>query len=789
MKVSVEWLSDYVDVPENVEEILTDIGLNVDEIYEPEIKGPIYTGKVIKVSKHPNAEKLIICEVDIGFKKVAVITGDLTVKEGDFVVVALPGAVLTNGNVIKEVTMRGVKSEGMLCSLEELGIEEKSDRVFRFEREVELGLDVVNLFKLNDKILEVEITPNRGDALSYIGIARDLSTKIKCDLKIPDVEIVSDGKKTEDFVEIEIEDVEGCPRYSAMVLRGVKVSESPVWLKRRLMASGIRPINNIVDATNYVMLETGHPIHAFDYHLITSKKIVVRKARKGEKEILLDEKEYEFSGLETLITDGGERIIAVGGVMGAQNSGVNDDTRDVLIEVAFFDPVRIRRTAKNLKIQSDASYRFERGVDPNDVEYVMKRVVSLIQKLAGGIATENILDVYPKKIEKIDVTLRKKKIEDVLGIKVPDEDVMDILKRLGFEVKDGVEFFQVKVPTHRIYDVQREIDLIEEIGRIYGYDKIGSTKTTLWSDLGGLNDRIKFRRQLIEMMKALGYDEVFTFSFTSSEKVKSIKLNEDVILSVQNPITDELDIMRPSLFYTLLDVAQYNFTHQIRSLKIFEIGKIFSKENKPEEKWTLSAMAYGMENEEDYTDRRKVNFYTFKGGVDEIFDRLGIRAVYEPAEISGFVPTRTAEILVNEDNVGFIGMVDPDLSKKYDIKTDVYYFELDLEKLYKYNKDILEYHPSPLYPSIKRDIALLIYENTRSSDVINKIYEAGGSLVEDVKIIDVFRGEGVPEDATSVTFSITFRSNERTLSDEEVNTLFEKILEKLEKDVGVKRRF
>ncbi|MCD6448909.1 MAG: phenylalanine--tRNA ligase subunit beta [Thermotogaceae bacterium] len=790
MKISREWLSDYVDVPENVEDILTNLGLNVDEVISSPVKGKIVVGKVVEVNPHPDADKLNVCTVDVGDEKLNIITADKNVRENAYVAVALPGTILSNGREIKAVDMRGIMSEGMMCSLEELGIEEHSDNVYTFDFDAEIGRDVIELFNLNDVVYDIEITPNRGDALSYTGISREIAAKTKQDVVYPAADVKSDVTKTEELVKIRIEDVEGCPRYAAMVIRGVTVKESPVWLKRRLMASGIRPVNNIVDATNYVMLETGHPIHAFDYNLITTREIVVRKAKKGEKAVLLDEKEYEFSGIETLITDGGKNIIAVGGVMGAHNSGISDNTKDVLIEVAFFDPVRIRRTAKVLGIQSDASYRFERGVDPNDVEYVMKRVVSLIQLLAGGTATKDILDVYEKKIDPIKVQLKKGKIEHILGIRVPDGEVVDILERLGFSVEKTEHGWNVTVPTYRIYDIQREIDLIEEVGRIYGYDKISSQRTLIWSGIGGLNEKQKLRREIVEIMKGMGFDEVLTFSFTSSKKVGEWNFSDRETLTVSNPITDDLDVMRKSLLYTLIDVASFNFTHQVRSAKIFEIGKVFWKDGEElREEEMLGAVAYGRENEEDYTDKRQVGFYTFKGVVDELLERFGIKAGYERVEISGFVPSRTTKITAGDVEIGFIGMVDPDFAKRYDIKADVYYFELGINKIEYLKESKPKYRPSPVFPSIKRDVALLIGKDVQSIKIMERIKELGKELVEGVKVIDVYKGKGVDEDKMSVTFSITFRSDERTLKDEEVNDLFEKIISRIEEEFGVKRRF
>ena len=789
VRVSIEWLKEFVDFDsiDEVVEALTDAGLNVDEIIEPQVEGRIVVGEVVEVLQHPNAERLLVCKVDIGGDYKTLITADRTVEEGDKVAVALPGTRLANGMVVKEVEMRGIVSEGMMCSLEELGIEESSEGVYRFDFDVKVGDDVIKLFKLDDVVLDVEITPNRGDALSYIGIARDLAAKLRKELRIPDLSGVSFGEG-ESPISVEIEDEEGCPRYSALVVKGVKVKDSPVWMKRRLMASGIRPINNIVDVTNYVLLEMGHPIHAFDLDLIKSGKVVVRKAREGETVVLLDGKEYTMNGGETLITDGGKEIIAVGGVMGAENSGVSEKTKSILIEVAYFDPVSIRRTSKGLGITSEASYRFERGVDPADNEIVMKRVLQLVMEVAGGEPVGGMVDVKVKEFSGERIKLRREKLDSILGIRVPDEDVKEILERLGFSVEKTEDGWVVEVPTFRMNDVYREIDLIEEVGRIYGYGKIEEKRTLIWSGLGGWNDYQKFRRRVGEIARSLGFDEVTTFSFTSSKVVEEWNFGNFDILKPLNPITDDLDVMRPSLVYTLLQVVSYNYTHQVRNVKFYEIGKVFRKSGKMEEE-RIGLIATGLENPDDYTDKRSVSFYTFKGSVDEILLRFGIEAEYERAELLGFVPTRTAIVRSKGEEIGFIGMIDPDKAKEFDVKSEVYYAELSLEKLFELRKAVPEYRPSPIFPSVRRDVAVLIGRNVKSSDIIKRVYELGEGLVEEVKVIDVYRGKGIPEGTVSVTFSIVFRSKERTLKDEEVNELFEKIMGKIEEEFGVRRRF
>lgn len=792
VKISLEWLRDFVDYGSDNEVIdaLTDVGLNVDEVIKPHVDGKVVVGKVEDVYRHPNAERLNICRVNIGDRYLNLITADKTVKVGDYVPVALPGTKLANGKVVETVEMRGVSSEGMMCSLEELGVEQESKEVYKFEFEVTEGQDVVKLLKLDDTVLDVEITPNRGDALSYLGVARDVAARMKRNLRVPNPEIEEGNGRTEEIVSVEIKDSEGCPRYSVMVVEGVKVKESPVWLKRRLMASGIRPINNVVDATNYVMLELGHPIHAFDLNLVKSRRIVVRSAKEGESVVLLDGKEYILNGGETLITDGGEEIIAVGGVMGAENSGINDNTSSVLIEVAYFDPVKIRRTAKGLGLSTDASYRFERGVDPEDNELVMKRVVELITSLAGGRPSKGMVDVKLRDFKTDLIDLRTNRVKEILGIEIPEWEIEDILKRLGFKLSRTYYGWKVEVPSFRIHDVYREIDLIEEIGRIYGYGKIEEERTYVWSGLGGLNDYQKFRRRVGEITRALGFDEVVTFSFTSSKIVEKWNFKDVEILRPLNPITDDLDVMRSSLVYTLVQALSYNYTHQVRNVKFYEMGKVFWKEGEnAKESEVLGAIATGLENEMDYTDKREISFYTFKGYVDELFSRLGVEASYERAELEGFVPTRTARMSSRGKVLGFLGMLDPEVVERFDIKSDVYYFEIYLQELYEASEKIPRYRPSPVFPSVKRDVAFLMGKGVESSKVIEDIRSLGEGLVEDVRIIDVYSGKGVPEDMVSITFSITFRSSERTLKDEEVSELFEKIVSEIEKKHGLRRRF
>ncbi|KHC90732.1 phenylalanyl-tRNA ligase subunit beta [Thermotoga sp. Mc24] len=788
MRVPESWLREFIDLDWDIEQIaerLTFSGTSVEDILRPfSVSGEIITAKVIERLDHPASEKIIVCKVDTGKRIYTVITADKTVNEGDYVILALEGATLNNGLKIEPREFKGVVSEGMLCSLEELGLEEKSDRVYRFPEPVELGVNVIEKYGLNERVLDIEITPNRPDCLSIIGVARELSALSGRPLKKPqpDVSFVDEDVQ----FDVEIEDVEGCPRYSARIMKGVTVKDSPLWMKARLVAAGVRSLNNVVDATNYVMLELGHPVHAFDLNRLKNKRIIVKAAKGGERVLLLDEREYELKGGEVLITDG-ENVLALGGIMGGMESGVYDDTRDLVLEVAYFDPVRIRKASKALGISSESSYRFERGVDPNDVELVSLRLAELIQKLAGGHVLGKFWDVYPRKIESKKVMLRKARIEKILGTKV--EEPGNILKHLEFQVEDRGDSYEVLVPTFRP-DVEREIDLIEEIGRIYGYEKVESKVISVPAINRGWDEKQLFRREISQFMKGMGFDEVVTFSFVDSQKVKRWPLVGREPITLSNPIVSDMDVMRTSQFYSLIQVLAENFKRQNRDLKLFEIGKVYFEENGNfREIETLSAMSCGLENPGDYTDKRNVSFYTIKGVLDELFFRLGVNVEYRAAKIPGLFPTRSARIYVENWEIGFIGMVDPKLLDEYDVKENTYFFEVDMELLRECASKRPAYRPTPRFPAVRRDISFLLPKGFESVKIIELFRESGGDLVEEVGVFDVYEGRGIPEDMVSVTFYVVFRHPERTLTDEEVNRIFEEMVQKAEEEFGIRRRF
>ena len=789
MRVPESWLREFVDLDWDIHTIaerLTFSGTSVEDVLTPfNVSGEILTGKIVDKKPHPSSEKLLVCSVDVGERVYTVVTTDKSVKVGDFVVVALPGTTLHNGTKVEPRNFAGVVSEAMLCSLEELGLEEKSEVVYRFPSEVQLGLDVVKTFGLDERVLELEVTPNRPDCLSIYGVARELSALSGRPLKKPVPHVVLTSEE-EDF-EVLVEDEQGCPRYTARIMKGVRVGDSPLWMKARLVAAGMRSINNVVDCTNYVMLETGHPVHAFDMRRLKHRRIVVRAAKGGERVVLLDEKEYELKGGEVVITDG-ENVLALGGVMGGLESGVREDTEDLVLEVAYFDPVRIRKTSKSLGVSTESSYRFERGVDPNDAEYVSLRLSELIQKVAGGVVLERFWDVYPRKVEPRKIVLRKERIRKILGVEVVN--AKDLLEGLELKVEEVGDSYHVTVPTFRP-DLEREIDLIEEIGRINGYEKIESRVISVPAVNVGWTKKQVFRRELAQYMKGMGFDEVITFSFVDGEFVKRYPITDRETVFLVNPIASDMNVMRPSQFYSLVSVFAENFKRQNRDIKLFEIGKVYYKSGgEYVEEETLAAICGGLENPRDYTDKRETTFYTVKGVLDELFERLGVEVSYERIVRPGLFPTRAARVLIGGEEIGFLGMVDPELLREIDVKgKDVYFFELKLQKLFESTRKIPTYRPTPRFPSIRRDVSILVPKDFESLKIVRLFEKVGGSVVEEVGVSDVYEGKGVPDGYVSVTFYVVFRGADRTLTDEEVNELFEKMVLEVEKTFGVRRRF
>lgn len=779
MKVSLNWLNDYIKITKKTEELVKEIKLHSTDVESVEKVGyeinNVVVGEIKEILPHQNADNLVICKIDVGNEIKTIVTGDLTVKVGEKVPIALPGATLKEGLEINERIFKGILSEGMMCSLKELGISSDAERIYRIIDDVRVGTDFVDFFGIRDEILEVEILPNRPDLLSYLGIAKELKT-LGCGVDFTNPPYIKPNKGNGFPVKIEYEK---CNRYMATVVKNVKVGPSPTWLVKKLGRSGVRSINNVVDITNLVMLETGHPIHAFDLNLIGGQ-IIVRKANKGEKVLLLDGKEYEMNGEETLITDG-KNILALGGIMGGELSGIKENTTDLLLEVAHFDPVNIRRSSSYHKIISESSYRFERGVDPNDSEIVMGRLIKLIKELSGGIPEKYTTDEYPRPIKNETIFLREKYLYERLGKDLSKGTVEDILNRLEFNFSSKDTGWEVSVPTRRP-DISQEIDLVEEVGRIYGYSKIAANFPSLKGFFGSKGDFVYFKEKVSELMLANGYHEAKTFPLGNINKMW-MENKETVNLKIINPLSNELEYMTPKLVYGILEAASFNYRNQRRNVKLFEIDKVFLEDKNSEtgakELTSLSFVAIGRENEDDYTDKRDVSFYTIKGALENILNEFNIDLDYRRSNRKGLMNAQSSELFLNERLIGFLGLLDPQIAdENYEIKEPVYICEINLDELFHNKQESNREFRKKDLPSIKREYSLVVPIGIEFKEIQN-IIEKAGDIIESFKIFDVFKGKHLDKNKISITVSIVYRSQIKTLTEEEVNKVEKNILDQL----------
>ncbi len=636
MKITYRWLKEYVDFDLSAEQLadkLVSLGINVESMQSigEGIDGVI-VGKILSVEAHPHAERLTVCKVDTGKKEYNIVCGAKNMKQGDVVPVALEGVVLSENKLIKPVNIRGVKSEGMMCSAKELGVSDDAAGLFILPEKTPLGKEIKEVLSLPDVVFDLEITPNRPDCLSVIGVAREIAAVLNIPFKLPEIKLKNTGKEIEKQLQVTIKDSLLCPRYLARVIRNVKVSSSPLWLQRRLEMVGLRAINNVVDATNYVLMELGHPLHAFDYDLISNHHIIVRRAEEKEKFGALDEVEYTLTKDMLLITDD-NKAVALAGIIGGSNSQVSEGTCNLLIESAYFDAINIRRTSKKLGLSTESSYRFERGTDFEMAEKAINRVTSLIREIAGGEVVEGIIDQYPQKIVSQQIILRPEQVNRILGIEISGKQIQVFLKRLGFECNlENNSNLKVVVPAFR-REVSREIDLIEEIARIYKYDEI-SPAVPQWKSLEySPNQEFLLEREVKNFFVGAGFYEVINYSFSSEDEFKKLGVEDSFYYSkavkVKNPLSREYGFLRTTLLGNIFENISKNISYNLYNLKLFELGKIFlTKENNllPEEKKMLSGAICGMA-EESYWQKKpnEVDFHYLKGVLVSLLESLEIK--------------------------------------------------------------------------------------------------------------------------------------------------------------------
>ena len=797
MNVSIKWLKEYVHFdlsPEALAERLLMLGMEIESIKQlGEGLDRVVVGRINTIDKHPKADKLVLCSVDVGAGTDAqIVCGAPNAREGLVAPVALIGAELPNGLTIKRTKIRGEESQGMLCSEQELAISEEASGLMELPDDMQTGAPIVDALGLDDVVLELEITPNRPDCLSMIGVAREISVAVGNPLRLPEVNIQQRMTAIHNLTSVTIEAPDLCPRYTARVIQGVKIAPSPTWLQRRLEAIGVGTINNIVDITNYVLMEYGHPLHAFDYHRLTENRIIVRRAKPGETLKTIDAEERELTPDMLVIADA-ENPVALAGVMGGFDSEITDQTVDVLLESAYFHPPSIRKTSKDLGMHTEASHRFERGADPEGVIPAINRAAQLIVEIAGGEICSGIVDAYPGKQEATNIKFRPERANFVLGTEISEDEMRDILSRLGFTVSDA---FEVTVPTFRP-DVSQEIDLVEEIARVYGFDNIPTTLPRGDIPIPKVDPKENLRERVKTYLLQCGMMEAMNYAFYHRDVFDRIRLESTDPLrqavQIANPLTEDQSIMRTTLLPSLLANAQRNRNHQINDVQFFECSKVFIPNGTgeyPNEPERVAGIIAGNLGAGVYGDPlRPADFFDIKGVVEGMIDRCGISDyTIVHTDHPAFHPGRRAEVRIEDKALCVFGEAHPEVLENYDLPHKAYLFELNFERLVSRVEPTKQFETIPIYPSVNRDLAIVLDADTPASRPTEIIKSAGGELVSALHLFDVYTGEQVPEGKKSLAFAIEYRSAAETLTDEIVDRVHGAILEQLERELGATLR-
>lgn len=790
MLISLDWLKQYVDIKEDIKELentLTMIGQEVEAIEEQGKElAKVVIGQITEYGKHPEAEKLTLLKVNIGEEEeLQIVCGAPNHKLGDKVVVATIGAVLPGDFKIKKSKIRGIESQGMLCSEVELGLGNDGDGIIILPEDAPLGVEYRVYKKLNDVIFELEITPNRPDCLSYIGIAREIAAYYGRKIKCPEfeskkiIESINTG-----HIDVRIEDKERCKRFSGKVIKNIKVQESPEWLKNRLISMGLKPINNVVDATNYILFECNQPLHAYDLTKINDRKIVVRKALNGEKIVTLDGVERELNKGELIIADA-EKPLGIAGIMGGESSKVTEETTEIFLECAYFTPENIRKTSKELGLSSDSSYRFERGLDIENTAEVLERAADLISQLTGGEVLEGCIDKYIEKYEKIEIPLNIEKLRKFMGKNIEIDVVGKILTNLGINIKTLNSTTIIAIPPSYRGDLTRTADLYEEIIRMYGFDNI-ENKMPEENIRPGVKDSMTVVvDEAKEILAKLGLQEVINYSFISKDAIKMLGITEPT-LEITNPISDDMAVMRPTLIYSLLSNVRDNLNRNQNGLRFFEVSRVFTpKEDGLANETLRASIALAGKTFKTLWDPKPeaMDFYTLKGFVEKFLEYMGVtRYQLDRSEDKNFHPGRSADIRIGKVKIGTFGEIHPELAENMDIKRErAYVAELDLTTLLNYRAKKVKYERIVKYPEVTRDLAVVLDRDVLVGKMLEDIKKSS-NLIESVAIFDVYQGEKIEADKKSVAISIVLRKKDGTLEESDINITVDKILKLIAKN-------
>jgi len=810
MKISYNWLSSYIKTDleiQKIAEILTNIGLEVEGIEKtgtenPNLKG-VVVGKVVSLEKHPNADKLRVATVDIGEKEnLQIVCGAPNIAEEQKVPVATVGTELPgkDGSTfkIKEAKLRGVESFGMICSEAELGVSENHDGIWVLEPSTKIGTAVSGLIKKSDSdwVIEIGLTPNRADAMSHYGVARDLHAalevlKIKSEFNPVSTEefekIRSNGKTP---VQVDIKNPELAPRYAGLYLENVHVKPSPEWLQEKLKTIGLNPINNVVDITNYILHDLGQPLHAFDADKIAGKKIIVQTLPKGTGFKTLDGTDRELNGTELMICDknGG---LCMAGIYGGIDSGVTETTRNIFLESAYFDPVSIRKSSKFHGLNTDSSFRFERGIDPNMAINALKKAAILLSEYADAKVSGELLDIYPEPVEDFKVVLRYHKLDQLLGERIHRERIKGILESLEIKINsESNEALEVSVPPYRV-DVQREVDLVEEILRIYGYNQIKTPEKVSFSVVKNPEkDHQKIENAIANVLVSLGFHEAMNNSLTKTGHQHTFGLNENSAVKMLNPLSGDLAVMRQSMLPGLLENAAYNLNRKNSDIKLFEFGKVYEKSGKNYvEKYRLAILILGNKTAENWANPiQKSNFYTLKGVLSQIFNRLGIQYILEKP-VNSIVYSDAVSLESNGKSLGTIGIIDKKILKKSDVSQEVFFAELDWEYMAELASEFsLKFREISKFPAVKRDLALLIDKSVLYADLYESTRKMKLDLLKSVQLFDVYEGDKLPEGKKSYAMSFVLQNEGKTLDDAEIEKAMNELIRNFQKNFKAELR-
>ncbi|MBU3183080.1 phenylalanine--tRNA ligase subunit beta [Clostridium psychrophilum] len=792
MKVPVKWLKDYVDInipPKELGDRLTMSGSKVEEVIisGAEINN-VVTGKIIEIVKHPDADKLVVCQVDIGLSvPTQIVTAATNMKEGDIVPVALHGSSLHGGLKIKKGKLRGILSNGMFCSEEELGIagDKPVYGLMILPSDTIIGQDIKETLKLQSVLIDFEITSNRADCLSILGIARETAATLDTEYRKPALDYKATvDDNVEDIYNVEINDPL-CKRYMLKGIKNVKIAPSPQWMQERLLEAEIRPINNIVDITNFVMIELGQPMHAFDARQITTNKIVVERAKKLEKFTTLDEMERELDDSILCIKDG-DRTIGLAGIMGGLNSEIKEDSTNIIFEGANFDGVNIRLATKKLSLRTDAASKFEKDLDPNLAQMAIDRACHLVQELGAGDIMKGCVDVYPIKLESHSLEVNATWINKFLGTDISRRDMKTYLDRIELATEIIGDFLIIQVPTFRS-DINIREDVAEEVARMYGYDNIPSTIPTCETLRSGKSEKQILEDKVILSLIGSSLNQSISYSFVSPKIFNKILVPEGSelrkVVTIKNPLGEDYSIMRTTTIASMMDSLSRNYSRNNEEVRLFEIGKVYipneDVQKLPEERNILTIGMYG-----------NVDYLDLKGVVENVLTVLGTKnvAFKRESENPTYHPGKTSNLYVKREFTGVVGEIHPNVSENYGVEPRCFIAELNLDILYKHADLNKKYKALPKFPAVTRDIALIVDESVLVQDIEDVIVSKGGNILESTKLFDVYKGKQIAEGKKSIAYAIVYRRADKTLTDEEVNKVHDRILRTLEHKLGAQLR-